>query len=209
MSFKFDFTEAKLKQILVGSPHVDQWFLALEEILPDYEIDTPNRVAAWLGQTAHESGGYRALRENLNYSASGLNGIFKKYFPTIESAKPYERQPEKIANKIYASRMGNGPESSGDGFRYRGRGLIQLTGKSNYQSFADSIEETLEDTIMFLETYEGAVQSACWFWESNNLNALADKMDIKLMTKKINGGYIGLEDRIKHIEHAVHILGGH
>lgn len=209
MSFKFDFTEAKLKQILVGSPHVDQWFLALEEILPDYEIDTPNRVAAWLGQTAHESGGYRALRENLNYSASGLNGIFKKYFPTIESAKPYERQPEKIANKIYASRMGNGPESSGDGFRYRGRGLIQLTGKSNYQSFADSIEETLEDTIVFLETYEGAVQSACWFWESNNLNALADKMDIKLMTKKINGGYIGLEDRIKHIEHAVHILGGH
>ena len=209
MSFKFDFTEAKLKQILVGSPHVDQWFLALEEILPDYEIDTPNRVAAWLGQTAHESGGYRALRENLNYSASGLNGIFKKYFPTIESAKPYERQPEKIANKIYASRMGNGPESSGDGFRYRGRGLIQLTGKSNYQSFADSIEETLEDTIVFLETYEGAVQSACWFWESNNLNALADKMDIKLMTKKINGGYIGLDDRIKHIEHAVHILGGH
>jgi len=209
MSFKFDFTEAKLKQILVGSPHVDQWFLALEEILPDYEIDTPNRVAAWLGQTAHESGGYRALRENLNYSASGLNGIFKKYFPTIESAKPYERQPEKIANKIYASRMGNGPESSGDGFRYRGRGLIQLTGKSNYQAFADSIEETLEDTIEFLETYEGAVQSACWFWESNNLNALADKMDIKLMTKKINGGYIGLEDRIKHIEHAVHILGGH
>lgn len=207
MSFKFDFTEAKLKQILVGSPHVDQWFLALEEILPDYEIDTPNRVAAWLGQTAHESGGYRALRENLNYSASGLNGIFKKYFPTIESAKPYERQPEKIANKIYASRMGNGPESSGDGFRYRGRGLIQLTGKSNYQSFADSIEETLEDTIVFLETYEGAVQSACWFWESNNLNALADKMDIKLMTKKINGGYIGLEDRIKHIEHAVHVLG--
>jgi len=209
MSFKFDFTEAKLKQILVGSPHVDQWFLALEEILPDYEIDTPNRVAAWLGQTAHESGGYRALRENLNYSAAGLNGIFKKYFPTIESAKPYERQPEKIANKIYASRMGNGPESSGDGFKYRGRGLIQLTGKSNYQSFADSIEETLEDTIAFLETYEGAVQSACWFWESNNLNALADKMDIKLMTKKINGGYIGLEDRIKHIEHAVHVLGGH
>jgi putative chitinase len=207
MSFKFDFTEAKLKQILVGSPHVDQWFLALEEILPDYEIDTPNRVAAWLGQTAHESGGYRALRENLNYSASGLNGIFKKYFPTIESAKPYERQPEKIANKIYASRMGNGPESSGDGFCYRGRGLIQLTGKSNYQAFADSIEETLEDTIEFLETYEGAVQSACWFWESNNLNALADKMDIKLMTKKINGGYIGLEDRIKHIEHAVHVLG--
>lgn len=209
MSFKFDFTEAKLRQILVGAPHVDQWFLALQEILPDYEIDTPNRVAAWLGQTAHESGGYRALRENLNYSDKGLMGIFKKYFPTQESTVGYVRQPEKIANKIYASRMGNGDERSGDGFRYRGRGLIQLTGKSNYQNFADSIEETLEETIVFLETYEGAVQSACWFWETNNLNALADKMDIKLMTKKINGGYIGLEDRIKHIEHAVHILGGH
>ena len=136
-------------------------------------------------------------------------GIFKKYFPTQESTVGYVRQPEKIANKIYASRMGNGAERSGDGFRYRGRGLIQLTGKSNYQNFADSIEETLEETIVFLETYEGAVQSACWFWETNNLNALADKMDIKLMTKKINGGYIGLEDRIKHIEHAVHVLGGH
>lgn len=207
MGFKFEFTEAKLRQVLVGAPHVDQWFLALQEILPDYEIDTPQRVACFLGQTAHESGGYRALRENLNYSAQGLNGIFKKYFPTIESATPFARQPEKIANKIYANRMGNGDEASGDGFRYRGRGLIQLTGHDNYQNFADSIEESLEETIKFLETYEGAVQSACWFWESQNLNALADKMDIKLMTKKINGGYIGLEDRIKHINHAVHVLG--
>jgi putative chitinase len=209
MSFNFEFTEAKLRQVLVGAPHVDQWFLALQEILPDYEINTPERVACFLGQTAHESGGYRALRENLNYSASGLNGIFKKYFPTLESAKPYERQPEKIANKIYANRMGNGPETSGDGFKHRGRGLIQLTGKDNYQSFADSIECSLDETIAFLETYEGAVQSACWFWESTNLNALADKMDVKLMTKKINGGYIGLEDRIKHIDHAVHVLVGH
>jgi putative chitinase len=207
MSFKFDFTEAKLREILVGAPHVDQWYKALYEILPDYDINTANRVACFLGQTAHESGGYRALRENLNYSASGLNGIFKKYFPTPESAKPYERQPEKIANKIYANRMGNGNEASGDGFCYRGRGLIQLTGKTNYQWFAASIEESLEETIKFLETYEGAVQSACWFWESNNLNDLADKLDVKVMTKKINGGYIGLEDRIKHIEHAVHILG--
>jgi putative chitinase len=209
MSFNFDFTEAKLRAILVGAPHVDQWYKALYEILPDYEINTANRVACFLGQTAHESGGYRALRENLNYSASGLNGIFKKYFPTPESAKPYERQPEKIANKIYANRMGNGPESSGDGFAYRGRGLIQLTGKTNYQWFAASIEESLEETIKFLETYEGAVQSACWFWESNNLNDLADKMDVKVMTKKINGGYIGLDDRIKHINHAVHVLSGH
>ena len=209
MSFNFDFTEAKLKEILVGAPHVDQWYKALYEILPDYEINTANRVACFLGQTAHESGGYRALRENLNYSDKGLMGIFKKYFPTQESTVGYVRQPEKIANKIYANRMGNGPESSGDGFAYRGRGLIQLTGKTNYQWFAASIEESLEETIKFLETYEGAVQSACWFWESNNLNDLADKMDVKLMTKKINGGYIGLDDRIKHINHAVHVLSGH
>jgi putative chitinase len=208
MSFKFAFTEAKLREILKGAPHVDQWFLALQEILPDYEIDTPARVAAFLGQTAHESGGYRALRENLNYSAKGLNTTFKKYFPTIESAAGYERQPEKIANKIYANRMGNGDERSGDGFRYRGRGLIQLTGKTNYQNFADSIEETMEDVVPFLETYEGAVQSACWFWESNNLNVQADAGDIKLMTRKINGGYIGLDDRIHHIEHAIHVLSG-
>jgi putative chitinase len=208
MSFKFAFTEAKLREILKGAPHVDQWFLALQEILPDYEIDTPARVAAFLGQTAHESGGYRALRENLNYSAKGLNTTFKKYFPTIESAAGYERQPEKIANKIYANRMGNGDERSGDGFRYRGRGLIQLTGKTNYQNFADSIEESMEDVVPFLETYEGAVQSACWFWESNNLNVQADAGDIKLMTRKINGGYIGLEDRIHHIEHAIHVLSG-
>jgi putative chitinase len=209
MSFNFDFTEAKLKEILVGAPHVDQWYKALYEILPDYEINTANRVACFLGQTAHESGGYRALRENLNYSDKGLMGIFKKYFPTQESTVGYVRQPEKIANKIYANRMGNGPESSGDGFAYRGRGLIQLTGKTNYQWFAASIEESLEETIKFLETYEGAVQSACWFWESNNLNVLADKLDVKVMTKKINGGYIGLDDRIKHINHAVHVLSGH
>ena len=208
MSFKFDFTEAKLRQILKGAPHVDQWFLALEEILPDYEINTPARVAAFLGQTAHESGGYRALRENLNYSAEGLAKLFKKYFPTVESAIPYARQPEKIANKIYSNRMGNGNEASGDGFKYRGRGLIQLTGKSNYTWFSDSIEESLDETIKFLETYEGAVQSACWFWESNNLNKWADAGDIKQMTKVINGGYIGLEDRIHHIEHAIHVLSG-
>jgi putative chitinase len=209
MSFKFDFNEAKLKQILVGAPHVDQWFLAIESILPDYDIDTPERVACWLGQTAHESGNYRFLRENLNYSADGLNKIFKKYFPTVDAAKPYARNPEKIANRVYANRMGNGDERSGDGWKYRGRGLIQLTGKDNYTWFAASIEESVDETVKFLETYEGAVQSACWFWESNNLNTLADKMDIKTLTRRINGGFIGLEDRIKHINHAAHVLSGH
>lgn len=206
MSFKFNFNQAKLQQILIGAPHVDQWFLALQEILPDYEIDTVPRVAAFLGQTAHESGGYRALRENLNYSAAGLNKTFHKYFPTIADAQPYEKQPEKIANKIYANRMGNGAENSGDGWKFRGRGLIQLTGRSNYQFFADSIGEDIEDIPAFLETYEGAVQSACYFWESSKLNAVADAGDIKKMTKIINGGFLGLEERIAHINHAMEIL---
>jgi putative chitinase len=209
MSFKFEFTEAKLKEILKGAPRVNQWYLAIEAILPDYDIDTPNRVACWLGQTAHESGEYRALRENLNYSAEGLNKIFKKYFPTVDSAKPYARNPEKIANRVYANRMGNGDEASGDGWKYRGRGLIQLTGKNNYENFAMSIDTPMDETVQFLETYEGAVQSACWFWETNNLNQWADKLDILTLTKRINGGTIGLDDRIKHINHAVHVLSGH
>jgi putative chitinase len=207
MSFKFDFTEDKLKQILVGAPHVDQWFLALQEILPDYEIDTAERVACFLGQTAHESGGYRALRENLNYSDKGLMGTFKKYFPTQESTVGYVRQPEKIANKIYANRMGNGPETSGDGFKHRGRGLIQLTGKSNYQAFADSIQTPVEQIPDFLQTFEGAVQSACWFWESNNLNQYADSNDILTMTKRINGGTLGLDDRTNRYQNALKVLG--
>ena len=210
MPFKFDFTEQKLAQI-VKSPHVHDWYLAMCEILPDYEIDTVNRVACWLGQTNHESGGYKALRENLNYSADGLNKIFPKYFVKAgRDANAYARQPEKIANVVYANRMGNGDEASGDGFKYRGRGLIQLTGKNNYTAFAQSIEESVEDVPDFLETFEGAVQSACWFWESNNLNQWADKLDIMTLTKRINGGTIGLEDRIQHINHAVAVLnGGH
>lgn len=207
MGFNFDFTANKLAQCIPGAPHVDQWFLAIQEILPDYNINTVERVACWLGQTAHESGGYRALRENLNYKAEGLVKIFPKYFRDVDP-NAYAHNQEKIANRVYSNRMGNGNEASGDGFAFRGRGLIQTTGRDNYQAFADSIGEDIDDIPAFLETYEGAVQSACWFWESNNLNALADKMDIKTMTKKINGGYIGLEDRTNHINHAIQVLGG-
>jgi putative chitinase len=207
MGFEFEFTQQKLQQILVGAPHVDQWFLALNEILPDYDITTKERVACFLGQTAHESGGYRAIRENLNYQAAGLMKIFGKYFPTQELANQYAHNQEMIANRIYANRMGNGNEASGDGFRHRGRGLIQLTGKDNYTRFAQSIDEDVADIPDFLETFEGAVQSACWFWETNNLNATADVMDIKKQTKIINGGYLGLDERIAHINHAVQVLG--
>ena len=205
-------TLQQLKQLLPKNPHVDHWHHALEQLLPDYDINTPKRIAAFVAQCAHESGGFTAIKENLNYKAATLRKLFPKYFPNDELAALYASKPNKqeaIANKIYASRMGNGDEKSGDGFRYCGRGLIQLTGKSNYQNFADSLEMRVEDVPEYLATFEGAAQSACWFWEANNLNRFADAGDIKGLTRAINGGYIGLEDRIKHYEHALHVLGAH
>lgn len=207
--FTFDFKKEHLQEMIGKNPYLDYWYDALCQILPVYEINTPSRVAAFLAQCAHESGNFRFLKENLNYRAASLQKVFKKYFPTEDLAKQYEKKPEKIANRVYANRMGNGDEASGDGFRYLGRGLIQLTGKNNYTIFAASIDTPLEEIPEYLQTFEGAVQSACWFWEQNNLNKEADAKDIKLMTRKINGGYIGLEDRIKHYEHALHLFGAH
>jgi putative chitinase len=204
--FNFNFTEHHLDQIIHGNPYVPQWFHALSEILPEYEINTVQRVAAFLAQTAHESGGYRALKENLNYKAASLRKVFPKYFPDDAIAAQYANKQEMIANRVYGNRMGNGPEESGDGFRYCGRGLIQLTGKNNYTLFAGSIETPVEELPEYLSTFEGAVQSACWFWETNNLNQWADKNDMLTLTKRINGGTIGLEDRIKHYNHACHVL---
>ena len=175
-------------------------------ILPDYEIDTLPRVAAFLAQTVHESGGYKFLKENLNYRATSLRRVFPKYFPTDDLANRYAHKQEMIANRVYANRMGNGPESSGDGFKYCGRGLIQLTGKSNYTKFAESIETPVEEIPEYLATFEGAIQSACWFWEENGLNKWADKGDIVTLTKRINGGTIGLPDRQKHYNHILQIL---
>jgi putative chitinase len=203
----FILTKEQLAQVIPGNPYLDHWYHALEQALPDYDINTPQRVAAFLAQCAHESGGFRALKENLNYKAASLRRVFPKYFPTDDLAAAYAGKGEMIANRVYGGRMGNGDEHSGDGFRYCGRGLIQLTGKSNYQAFADSIETPVEDVPEYLQTFEGAVQSACWFWESNNLNQFADNGDILTMTKRINGGTIGLEDRIKHYNHALHVLG--
>ena len=206
--FNFNFTLAQFKECVGGNPpFAEEWFEALCKILPDYDIDTPQRLAAFLAQTAHESGGYRAIKENLNYRAESLMRVWPRHFPTIEIARQYERQPERIANRAYANRMGNGPEESGDGWRYAGKGLIQLTGKSNYQRYAESLEISVEEAGEHLTTFEGAVQSACWFWESNNLNQWADKGDILTLTKRINGGTIGLDDRIKHYNHALHVLG--
>ena len=186
------------------------WVDSMNEVFPTYDINTPQRVAAFLAQCGHESGGWTTFEENLNYSDKGLNGIFKKYFPTLESTAGYVRQPEKIANKVYANRMGNGPESSGDGWKYRGRGPIQLTGKDNYRSFAKDMFEDWENLFnnpdWVTADKDFALMSAIWFWNKNKLDVQADSGDIKLMTKKINGGYIGLEDRIKHYNEAIHLL---
>ena len=205
--FTFNFSKDQLAKIIPGNPYLDHWYEALAEILPDYDINTPQRVAAFLAQCAHESGGFRALKENLNYQAASLCRVFPKYFPNMEIANQYAHQQEKIANRVYGNRMGNGPEESGDGFRYCGRGLIQLTGKQNYTKFAESIDTPVEDIPEFLGTFEGAIQSACWFWETNNLNQYADSNDILTMTKRINGGTIGLEDRTKHYHHALEVFG--
>lgn len=202
-------TLAQLKQFLPKNPYVEHWHHALEQLFPDYDINTPKRMAAFLAQCGHESGNFTAIKENLNYKAASLRKIFPKYFPDDAIATQYANKPNKqeaIANRIYANRMGNGDESSGDGFRFCGRGLIQLTGRSNYQAFADSLEMNINDLPEYLATFEGAVQSACWFWETNNLNRFADTGDIILMTKVINGGYIGLQDRISNYEHALHIF---
>ena len=186
---------------------VDHWHKALAQLLPDYEINTPQRIAAFIAQCAHESGGFMFLKENLNYRAESLMRVWPKYFPTIDIARQYEKKPEKIANRAYANRMGNGPEESGDGWKFAGKGLIQLTGRTNYTWFAASLEISVEEASEYLQTFEGAAQSACWFWENNNLNRFADVGDIKGMTKVINGGYIGLEDREKHYQHALHVMG--
>ena len=202
----FILTNEQLAQIIPGNPYIDHWYDALSQALPDYDINTPQRIASFLAQCAHESGGFVFLQENLNYRAESLSRVWPKYFPP-DIAAEYAHNPERIANRAYANRMGNGPESSGDGWAHCGRGLIQLTGRSNYQAFADSIETAIEDIPHYLATFEGAVQSACWFWESNNLNQYADNGDLLTMTKKINGGTLGLDDRTKRYQHALQVMG--
>jgi putative chitinase len=202
----FTFTKEQLQSIIGNNPDLDGWHEALSNVLPEYEINTAERVAAFIAQCTHESGGFKRLKENLYYRWESLRKVFPKYFTTDELAKEYAHKQEQIANRVYGGRMGNGDESSGDGFRYCGRGLIQLTGKNNYTKFAESIGMAVEEVPALLETFEGAVKSACWFWRSNNLNQYADTGDILTMTKRINGGTIGLEDRIKHYNHALEVF---
>jgi putative chitinase len=178
---------------------------SITTVLPKFGIDTPLRKAHFLAQVAHESGGLQFTQENLNYSAQGLRSVFGKYFPTIEIANTYARKPEKIANRVYAGRMGNGNEASGDGWKFRGRGLIQLTGKENYQKFGqENGIDCVKNPDLLLQP-EMALTSACWFWKKRNLNEFADKDDIIMITKRINGGTNGLNDRQQYLDSFKHI----
>jgi putative chitinase len=209
MSFDFDLTEDKVRQCLKRNKYPAELHASLHEVLPKYEINTVNRVAAFLAQCGHESVDFTVLQENLNYSTKGMMATWPKRFPTEASAAPYNRNPEKIANKVYADRMGNGPESSGDGWKYRGRGAIQLTGKSNYMAFMKDLGfDNVDDCILYLESLDGGLESAAWFWWKNGLNKWADSGDMVGLTKKINGGTLGLQERTEHFHHNVEILAG-
>ena len=186
---------------------------AVIAMIPDtaakFEINTPLRLAHFLAQCGHESGGFRVTQENLNYSAKGLMGIFKKYFPDEATANVYQRNPEKIANKVYSGRMGNGPEASGEGYKFRGRGYIQLTGKDNYTAFGKAINENIAAAPEKVGT-DYALLSAAWFFNKNGLHKIADggatDAVVTTITKKVNGGTIGLDDRIKHFKEFYSLL---
>jgi putative chitinase len=191
--------------------HVPQ---AVIDAIPDtaarFGITTPLRLAHFLSQASHESGGFRAFSENLNYNAKGLCGIFRKYFPSVTIAMQYERKPEKIANRVYSSRMGNGNEASGEGWKYRGRGALQTTGKSNYQDFANFMQmpEIMSNPDLVSSKY--ALASAAFFFKKNSLWGICDQGSsdevVKKLTKRINGGQIGILDRIKHFKEFYHLL---
>lgn len=201
----------QLEAILVGNKEIDAWLPLLTKVLPKYDINTKERIAGFLSQCAHESSHFTRLVENLNYSEKLLLQVFPKYFKGGEE-KLYGSKPGirantvAIANIVYANRMGNGNTASGDGWRYRGRGLIQLTGKNNYVMFAKAIGKTLAETVEYVQTKEGALESACWFWKTRGLNAAADKKDVELMTKLINGGRNGIESRKQYFTHAMQVL---
>lgn len=204
MQLSLDQLRACLPEAKVSN--LEQFLEGINETFEHFEINTPARCAMFLAQTAHESGNFSTTQENLNYSSKGLTGIFKKYFPTQDSTISYERKPERIANRVYANRMGNGNEGSGDGYKYRGRGLIQLTGKDNYTNCGTALGLDLLTDPDQVAQNPVAVLSAGWFWDTRRLNTWADKEDIKTVTKKINGGTIGLADRTAHYHHILEVL---
>lgn len=208
----FQFTEQHLAAMIPTNKNVAAWHRAMLAIFPKYEINTPERIAAFVAQCAHESNNFNSLTENLNYSEQALLRVFPRYFgPGKQNAKEYARNPEKIANYVYmdqfrskAGALGN--VNAGDGWRFRGRGLKQLTGRSNYAAFGKAVNMSAEQAADYVATEKGAIESACWFWGLKRLNAYADRKDIVGMTKIINGGSIGLEDRRNRWEKALAIL---
>ena len=179
----------------------------LNAALDEFEINTPLREAAFLAQTAHESQNFSRLIENLNYSAKRLTQVWPKRFPTLEKAQLYANNPEKLANFTYGGRNGNGPEASGDGWNYRGRGFIQITGRANYQACSDALATDFIGDPDLLAQPDFAFRSAAWFWGSHGLNPLADRADLKTITIRINGGTVGLDERLKLYQKVKGILG--
>jgi len=199
-------TEQLAKILKMKPAKAGEWIDAINETFEKFDISTPERQACFLGQCAHESGGFTALSENLNYSASSLCRVWPKRFPTLVDGQNCERNPQKIANRVYANRMGNGDEESGEGWAYRGRGLIQLTGKSNYEACGESLGVDLVSNPDLVATPEYAALSAGWFWDKNHLNKFADANDMEGLTKKINGGTHGIEDRVARTQLALDVL---
>jgi len=187
---------------------IDQkWLDLLNETFQKYDISTPARQAFFIGQCAHESNNFRVLEENLNYSAPRLMAVWPSRFPSLDVASQYANNPEKLANKIYSGRMGNGDEESGEGYAYRGRGLIQMTGKEAYANCGSGLGMDLVGNPNWLVDPKYAALSAGWFWNKKGLNSLADVQDYETMTKRINGGLNGLDDRKAKIAKALSVLG--
>lgn len=208
-------TKEQLTALIGKRDNIDQWLAALNSIPEQYEINTPIRFAMFFAQCAHESANFTQLKENLNYSADALRKVFGKYFTSVSLAEQYARKPEKIANKVYANRMGNGIESSGDGWKFCGHGIMQITGKANHQAFADHCKITLDQAVTYLQTPEGAVKGACWYWSNNHLNQHADREDVDAVSDIINRGHqtaaigdaIGYKDRLAKYQSVLNIIG--
>lgn len=190
-----------LKKIFPLGRNNELYLPHLNKLLPEYAVNTPLRIAHFLAQVGHESAQLNTVSENLNYSYAGLLKVFGKYF-NLRTAALYARKPEKIANRVYANRMNNGDEKSGDGWKFRGRGLIQCTGRSNYERLAKFIDKPVEETVAYLETPEGAVLSAVWYWHERRINTIADRDDLEAVTRAVNGGLNGLKDRRIYLQRA-------
>ena len=203
----FEFTEDQLDQMVPRCKHTEELYEALLDVCPRYEINTEDRLAAFVAQCGHESADFKTLKENLNYSGDALCRVWPRHFDQ-DNKEFYHRNPERIANRAYRDRMGNGSEESGDGWRYRGRGAIQLTGCHNYTKFADYNEMDVGDAVEYLETLKGAVESAAWYWLEHGLNEMADDRDNTKMTKRINGGTHGIEDRKERLIRNLEVLLG-